>query len=167
MPTVHSCTVAVVHSRTAIILAAVAAPSVVPSAGSSHRSIQRVMGHDKRKGKEPMVEPPEKKKTRTQKEAERAAMAARATDDQAAGHRHRFQIREPGARTEEQQGERVSLPPRRSLRERPRTRGGHTKHQDPSPRQSENRPRRSRTTAQDRAEDREVVTVVYRMDTVL
>jgi hypothetical protein len=57
------------------------------------------MGRDKRKGKEPVVEPPKKKKTRTQKEAERAAMAA---DDQAAGRGHRFQIREPGARTEEQ-----------------------------------------------------------------
>jgi hypothetical protein len=43
-----------------------------------------MMGHDKRKGKELVVEPPKKKKTRTQKEAERAAMAARATDDQAA-----------------------------------------------------------------------------------
>jgi hypothetical protein len=39
------------------------------------------MGHDKRKGKEPVVEPPKKKKTRAQKEAERAAMAARAADD--------------------------------------------------------------------------------------
>jgi hypothetical protein len=39
------------------------------------------MGHDKKKGKEAMVEPPKKKKTRTQKEAERAAMAARAADD--------------------------------------------------------------------------------------
>jgi hypothetical protein len=38
------------------------------------------MGRDKRKGKEPMVEPP-KKKTRTQKEAERAAMVTRAVDD--------------------------------------------------------------------------------------
>jgi hypothetical protein len=64
-----------------------------------------------------MAEPLKKKKTRTQKEAERAAMAARAADDQAASHGSRLQIREPGARTEEQQGERVSLPPRRSLRE--------------------------------------------------
>jgi hypothetical protein len=40
-----------------------------------------IMGRDKRKGKEPVVEPPKKKKTRAQKEAERAAMAARATDD--------------------------------------------------------------------------------------
>jgi hypothetical protein len=79
------------------------------------------MGRDKRKGKEPMVEPPKKKKTRSQKEAERAAMATRATNDQAAGHGRPFQIREPGARTEEQQGERVSSPPRRSLRELLRT----------------------------------------------
>jgi hypothetical protein len=125
------------------------------------------MGHDKRKGKEPVVEPSKKKKTRTQKEVERAAMAARAADDQAAGHGRRFQIREPGARTEEQQGERVSSPPRRSLRERPRTRGGHTERQDPSPRQSETRPCRSHATAQDRVEDREVTTAVYKMDTVV
>jgi hypothetical protein len=39
------------------------------------------MGCDKRKGKEPVVEPPKKKKTYIQKEAERAAMAARAADD--------------------------------------------------------------------------------------
>jgi hypothetical protein len=90
----------------------IATPSIVPSAGSSRRSIQRVMGRDKRKGKEPVVEPPKKKKTHSQKEAEHAAMAARATDDQAAGHGCRLQIREPGARTEEQQGERVSSPPR-------------------------------------------------------
>jgi hypothetical protein len=43
------------------------------------------MGRDKRKGKELVVEPPKKNKTRTQKEAERAAMAARATDDQDRG----------------------------------------------------------------------------------
>jgi hypothetical protein len=83
------------------------------------------MGHKKRKSKEPVVEPPKKKKTRSQKEAERAAMAARAADDQAAGRGRRLQIHEPGARTEEQQGELVSSSPRRSLRERPRTRGGH------------------------------------------
>jgi hypothetical protein len=40
-----------------------------------------VMGRDKRKGKEPVVEPPKKKKTRAQKEAERAAMAVKAADD--------------------------------------------------------------------------------------
>jgi hypothetical protein len=45
------------------------------------------MGHDKRKGKELVVEPLKKKKTRTQKEVERAAMAA---DDQAAGCGRRF-----------------------------------------------------------------------------
>jgi hypothetical protein len=39
------------------------------------------MSHDKRKGKEPVVELPKKKKTRSQKEAERAAMATRAADD--------------------------------------------------------------------------------------
>jgi hypothetical protein len=125
------------------------------------------MGRDKRKGKEPVVEHSKKKKTHTQKEAERAAMAARAADDQAAGRGRRFQIHEPRARTEEQQGERVSLPPRRSLHERPRTRGGHTERQDLSPRQLETRPRRSRATAQDRVEDREVAPPVYRMDTAV
>jgi hypothetical protein len=39
------------------------------------------VGHDKRKGKESVVEPTKKKKTRAQKEVERAAMAARAADD--------------------------------------------------------------------------------------
>jgi hypothetical protein len=125
------------------------------------------MGRDKRKGQEAMVEPPKKKKTRYQKEAEHAAMAARAADDQGAGHERRLQIHEPRARTEEQQGERVSLSPHRSLHERPRTRGGHTKRQDPSLRQSETRPRRSHATAQDHVEDREVVAVVYRMDTTV
>jgi hypothetical protein len=62
------------------------------------------MGHEKRKGKELVVEHL-KKKTHTQKQAERAAMAARAIDDQVTGHGCRFQIHEPGARTEEQQGE--------------------------------------------------------------
>jgi hypothetical protein len=92
------------------------------------------MGHEKRKAKEPVVEPPKKKKTRSQMEAERTAMVVRAADIQAAGRGRRLQIHEPGARTEEQQGERVSSPPRRSLRERPRTRGGHTERQDLSPR---------------------------------
>jgi hypothetical protein len=68
------------------------------------------MGCDKRKGKELMVEPPKKKKTHTQKVAECAAMATRATDDQVTGRGHQFQIREPEARTEEQQGKSVRLP---------------------------------------------------------
>jgi hypothetical protein len=144
---------AVVHRRSIRRLV----PSLTP----------RVMGHDKRKGKEHVVKPPPKKKTHSQKEAERAAMAVRAADDQAASRRRPFQIREPGARMEEQQGERVSSPPRRSLRERPRTRGGHSEHQVPSLRQPEARPRRSRATAQDRAEDCEVAAAVYRMDTTV
>jgi hypothetical protein len=48
------------------------------------------MGHDKRKGKDTVVEPPKKKKTCSQKEAEHAAMATRAADDQAAGHGRRL-----------------------------------------------------------------------------
>jgi hypothetical protein len=87
---IHSCAVTAIHSRAAIVLAATTAPSAVPSAGSSHCSIQCVMGRDMRKGKEPMVEPPKKKKTRTLKEAERAALAARAADDQAIGREHRL-----------------------------------------------------------------------------
>jgi hypothetical protein len=125
------------------------------------------MGCDKRKGKELVVESPKKKKTHTQKEVERAAMVARATDDQATDRGRRFQIREPGARTKEQQGERVSSPPHRSLHERPRTRGGHTERQDPSLRQQETRPHHSRATAQDHVEDRGAATVVYRMDTTV
>jgi hypothetical protein len=39
------------------------------------------MGHEKRKCKEPVVEPLKKKKARSQKEAEHAAMVARAADD--------------------------------------------------------------------------------------
>jgi hypothetical protein len=124
------------------------------------------MGRDKRKGKELVVEPPPKK-TRAQKEAERAAMVVRAADDQAAGRGRQFQIHEPGARIEEQQGERVSSPPRRSLHERLRTRGWHTERQVLSPRQSEARPRRSHATAQERAEDHEVTNAVYRMDTAI
>jgi hypothetical protein len=62
------------------------------------------MGRDKRKGKDPVVEPPKKKKTCSQKVAERAAMAARAANDQPADRGRPFQIHEPGARTEEQQG---------------------------------------------------------------
>jgi hypothetical protein len=94
-------------------------------------------------------------------------MAARATDNQATDRGRRFQIHEPRARTEEQHGERVNLPPRRSLRERPRTQGGHTECQDLSLRQQETRPCRSHATAQDHAEDREATTVVYRMDTTV
>jgi hypothetical protein len=48
------------------------------------------MGRDKRKGMEPVVEPPKKKKIRSQKEAEHATVAARAADDQAAGRGRPF-----------------------------------------------------------------------------
>jgi hypothetical protein len=124
------------------------------------------MGHNKRKGKDSVVEPP-KKKTHAQKEADRAAIAARATNDQAAGRERTFQIREPGARTKEQQDEPVGSSPRRSLRVRLRTRGGHTEHQGHHPSQREIRACHSRTTAQDRAQDYEVVTAMYRMDTAV
>jgi hypothetical protein len=48
------------------------------------------MGRDRRKGKELMVEPPKKKKTRTQKEAEHAAIATRAADGQATSRGRQF-----------------------------------------------------------------------------
>jgi hypothetical protein len=104
------------------------------------------MVHDKRKGNDLVVEPP-KKKTRAQKEVDRAAMAARVTDDQATGRGHTFQIQEPRGRTEEQQGDPVGLSPHRSLHVRSRTRGGHTEHQGQHLSQRETRARHSRTIA--------------------
>jgi hypothetical protein len=47
-------------------------------------------GSREEEGQGAQVEPPKKKKTRSQKEAERAAMAARAIDDQAAGRGRRL-----------------------------------------------------------------------------
>jgi hypothetical protein len=54
------------------------------------------MGHDKRKGKEHVAEPPKKKKTRTQKEAECAAMAP---GPLVIGVGSRFASLEPGPRS--------------------------------------------------------------------
>ena len=52
------------------------------------------MGREKRKGKEVVVEKPTRKRTRAEKEAERAEMVAKAAEEQASGRARPFQIRE-------------------------------------------------------------------------
>ena len=52
------------------------------------------MGHEKRKGKEVVIEKPARKRTRAEKEAERAEMVAKAAEEQASGRARPFQIRE-------------------------------------------------------------------------
>ena len=52
------------------------------------------MGHEKRKGKEVVVEKPVRKWTRAEKEAERGEMVAKAAEEQASGRARPFQIRE-------------------------------------------------------------------------
>jgi hypothetical protein len=52
------------------------------------------MGHEKRKGKEVVVEKPVRKRTRAEKEAERAELVAKAAEDQASGRARSFRIRE-------------------------------------------------------------------------
>src|SRR6185437_10900957 len=52
------------------------------------------MGREKRKGKEVVVEKPARKRTRAEKEAERAEMVAKAAEEQASGRARPFQIRE-------------------------------------------------------------------------
>jgi hypothetical protein len=88
------------HVLCALTLAAASSASGASSSAATASSVRRpsppphlltvaafplvrsdVMGRDKRKGKELVVEPPTKKKTHAQKEAERAAMAIRAADD--------------------------------------------------------------------------------------
>jgi hypothetical protein len=56
------------------------------------------MGHEKRKGKEIVVEEPARKRTRAAREAERAEMVAKATEEQASGRARPFAIRDPPAR---------------------------------------------------------------------
>ena len=56
------------------------------------------MGHEKRKGKEVVVEKPVRKRTRTEREAERAEMVAKAAEEQASGRTRPFAIREQPAR---------------------------------------------------------------------
>ena len=52
------------------------------------------MGREKRKGKEVVVEKPARKRTRAEKEADRAEMVAKAAEEQASGRARPFQIRE-------------------------------------------------------------------------
>jgi len=52
------------------------------------------MGREKRKGKEVVVKKPVRKQTRTEREAERAEMVAKATEEQASGRARPFSIRE-------------------------------------------------------------------------
>ena len=56
------------------------------------------MGREKRKGKEVVVEKPARKRTRAEKEAERAEMVAKAAEEQATGRARPFAIRDPPAR---------------------------------------------------------------------
>ena len=56
------------------------------------------MGREKRKGKEIVVEKPVRKRTRAEREAERAEMVAKAAEEQASGHARPFGIREQPAR---------------------------------------------------------------------
>jgi hypothetical protein len=56
------------------------------------------MGRDKRKGKEIVVEEPARKRTRAAREAERAEMVAKATEEQASGRARPFAIRDTPAR---------------------------------------------------------------------
>ena len=51
-----------------------------------------------RKGKEVVVEKPVRKQTRAEREAERAEMVAKATDDQASGRARSLRIREQPSR---------------------------------------------------------------------
>jgi hypothetical protein len=52
-----------------------------------------VMGREKRKGKEVVVKKPARKRTRAEREAERAEMVAKAAEEQASGRARPFTIR--------------------------------------------------------------------------
>jgi hypothetical protein len=56
------------------------------------------MGREKRKGKDVVVEKPVRKRTRAEREAERAEMVAKAIEEQATGRARPFSIREQPAR---------------------------------------------------------------------
>ena len=56
------------------------------------------MGREKRKGKGIVVEKPVHKRTRAEREAERAEMVAKAAEEQAPGHARSFRIREQPSR---------------------------------------------------------------------
>ena len=57
------------------------------------------MGREKRKGKEVVVEQPVRKRTRAEKEAERAEMVAKAVEEQASGRARPFRIQEQPVRS--------------------------------------------------------------------
>ena len=56
------------------------------------------MGREKRKGKEIVVEKPVHKRTRAEREAERAEMVAKATEEQASRRARSFRVREQPSR---------------------------------------------------------------------
>ena len=56
------------------------------------------MGREKRKGKEVVVEKPVRKRTRAEREAERAELVAKAAEEQASSRARPFAIRDPPAR---------------------------------------------------------------------
>ena len=56
------------------------------------------MGREKRKGKEIVVEKPVHKRTRAEREAERAEMVAKAAEEQASGRAHSLRIRKQPSR---------------------------------------------------------------------
>ena len=56
------------------------------------------MGREKRKGKKVVVEKPVRKRTRAEREAERAEMVAKAAEEQASGRARPFAIREQPTR---------------------------------------------------------------------
>ena len=77
------------------------AAAAVPRRSSTRSALTRCsticlfeMGREKRKGKEVVVEKPARKRTRAEKEAERAEMVAKAAEEQASGRARPFQIRE-------------------------------------------------------------------------
>ena len=81
------------------------------------------MGREKRKGKEIVVEKPVRKWTRAEREAERAEMVAKATEEQASGRARcsRLEIREPGAGAEAEVWAESEVPgPPGPLHSRPR-----------------------------------------------
>ena len=56
------------------------------------------MGREKRKGKEVVVEQPVHKRTRAEREAERAEMVAKAAEEKALGRAHSLRIKEQPSR---------------------------------------------------------------------
>ena len=81
------------------------------------------MGREKRQGKEVVVEKPVRKRTRAEREAERAEMVAKAAEEQASGRARPFAIRgsQPGAGAEAEVWAESEVPgPPGPLHSRPR-----------------------------------------------